>query len=80
MMILFFLSKQKKIIYNKSDLLPIYMHRKRTQENSYYLNKKLSSENDNNNDKIKDNKIDKENKENIPNNKSPRVLASNKAT
>ena len=56
------------------------MYRKRTQEDSCYFNKELPSENDNSDDKIKDNKIDKENKENIPNNKSPRVLTSNEAT
>ena len=75
-----FLLKWKYVIYDKDDLLPIYIHKKETQEDSYYFNEELLSENNNNNKKIKDNKIDKENKENIPDNEPPRASASNKAT
>ena len=53
------------------------MYRKRTQEDLCHFNKELLSEY-NNNKEIEDNKIDKENKENISNNKPSRVLASNK--
>ena len=60
--------------------MSIYIYRKGTQKDSYYFDKKLSSKDDNSNKKMKNNKVDKENKENIPNNKSPRVLASNEAT
>ena len=57
------------------------MHRKGTWEDLCYFDEELpSNNNDDNDEEMKDNKIDKENKENIPNNKSPRVLASNKAT
>ena len=54
------------------------MYRKGTQENPCYFNKELPNENDNSDDKIKNNKIDKENKENILDNEPLRVLASNK--
>ena len=43
----------------------IYIYRKGTQEDFYYFNKKLSSKNNDSNKKIKDNKVDKENEENI---------------
>ena len=56
------------------------MHGKRTQENSCYFNKELPSKNNNSNKEIKDNKISKENKKNISNNKLPKILASNEAT
>ena len=52
------------------------MHGKGTQEDPCYFDKELPSENDN--DEMKDNKIDEENKENIPDNKLLKVLASNK--
>ena len=58
-MILFFLSEQKKIIYNKSDLLPIYIYKKETWENSCYFNKKLPNKDNNSNKKIENNKVDK---------------------
>ena len=71
--------KQKDAVYNEGDLLSIYIHGKGTQEDPCYFDKELSSEdNDNNNDKMKNNKIDEENKENIPDNKLLRALASNK--
>ena len=70
--------KQKDVIFNKGDLLPIYIHRKGTREDPCYFNEELSSENNNDNKEMKDNKIDKENKENISDNKLPRALASNK--
>ena len=63
-----FLSEWKDAVYNKSDLLPIYIHGKGTQEDPYYFDKKLPSEDDDNNKEIKNNKINEENKENIPNN------------
>ena len=59
-------------------MLPVYIHKKRTQEDSYHFNKKLLNKNDNSNKEIEDNKIDKENKKNILNNKPLRILASNK--
>ena len=74
-----FPSKQKDAVYNEGDLLPIYIHRKGTWEDLCYFDKKLSNKDDNSNKEIEDNKIDKENKENIPDNKPPRVSASNKA-
>ena len=54
------------------------MHGKGTWEDPCYFDKELPSDDDNNNEEMKDNKIDKENKKNIPDNKSPRALASNK--
>ena len=71
--------KWKNVVYNKDDLLPVYMHAKRTQEDPCYFNKELPSKDDNSDKEIENNKVDKENKENIPNNKPFRVLASNKA-
>ena len=69
----------KDAVYDEGNLLPIYMHRKGTQEDLCYFDKELSSNNNNNDNKeMKDNKIDKENKENIPDNEPLRVLASNK--
>ena len=56
------------------------MHRKKTQEDPCYFDEELSSEDDNSNKKIEDNKANKENKENIPNSEPLRVLVSNKAT
>ena len=73
-----FLPEWKDVVFDKGDLLPIYMHGKGTWEDFYYFDEELSSEDDNDNEEIRDNKIDKENKENIPDNKLLRVLASNK--
>ena len=69
----------KDAVYDEGDLLPVYMHGKGTWEDLCYFDEELPSDNnDDDNDEIKDNKIDKENKENIPDNKPPRALASNK--
>ena len=60
-------------------MLPIYIYKKRTQEDPCYFNEELPSDNDDDDDnEMKDNKIDKENKENIPDNEPLRALASNK--
>ena len=73
-----FPSKRKDTVYNKGDLLPIYMYRKGTWEDLCYFNEELPSKDNDNNKKMEDNKIDKKNKENILNNEPPRALASNK--
>ena len=70
-----FLPKQKNMVFNKSDLLLIYIYGKRT---FYYFDKELPSEDNISNKEMKNNKVDEENKENILNNKLLRVLASNK--
>ena len=55
------------------------MHGKGTKEDLCYFDKELpSDDNDDDDKKMKDNKIDEENKENIPNNKPLRAPASNK--
>ena len=68
----------KNAVYNKGDLLPVYMHRKGTREDPCYFDEELPSDDDDDDDEMKDNKIDKENKENIPDNEPPRALANNK--
>ena len=74
-----FSPEQKDAVYDKGDLLPVYIYRKGTWEDPCYFNKELpSDDNNNNNEEMKDNKIDKENKENISDNKPLRALASNK--
>ena len=60
--------------------MPVYIYRKRTQEDLYYFNKELLSEDNNSDKKVKDNKIDEKNKENIPDSESLRALANNEAT
>ena len=71
--------ERKNAVYDESDLLLVYMHRKGTWEDPCYFDEELPSDDDDNDDKeMKDNKIDKENKENIPDNKPLRALASNK--
>ena len=71
--------EQKNTVYNKGDLLLVYMHGKGTREDSCYFDEELPSDDNNNDDEeIKDNKIDEENKKNIPDNKPLRALASNK--
>ena len=60
-------------------MLLVYIYRKGTWENPYYFDKELSSENDDSDKEMEDNKVDKENKENIPNNKPPRALVNNEA-
>ena len=72
--------KQKDVVYNEGDLLPIYIYRKGTQEDSCYFDKELPSEDDNSDKEIDDNKVNEENKENIPDSEPFRVSASNKAT
>ena len=64
-----FLSEQKNTVYDESNLLLVYMYGKGTWEDPYYFDEELpNNDNDNNDKKIKDNKIDEENKENIPDN------------
>ena len=70
---------RKDAVYDKGDLLPVYMHGKGTWEDPCYFDKELPSDDNDNDDKeIKDNKIDEENKENIPDSEPLRVLTSNK--
>ena len=75
-----FLPERKDAVYDEGDLLPVYMHGKGTWEDPCYFDEKLPSKDDNSNKKIEDNKIDKENKENIPDSEPPRASASNEAT
>ena len=71
--------ERKDIVYDKGDLLPIYIHGKRTWKDPCYFDEELpSNDNDNDDKEIKDNKINEENKENILDNEPPRALASNK--
>ena len=56
------------------------MHGKRTQEDPCYFDEELPSKDDNSDKEMEDNKIDEENKENIPDNEPPRASASNEAT
>ena len=58
-----FPSEWKDTVYDKGDLIPVYMHRKGTWENLCYFDKELPSNNDDDvNKEMKDNKIDEENK------------------
>ena len=70
--------EQKDAVYDEGDLLPVYMHRKRTQEDPYYFYEELPSEDNDSNKEMEDNKIDKENEKNIPDNKPLRAPAKNK--
>ena len=71
--------ERKNAVYDEGDLLPVYIHGKGTREDPCYFNEELPSDDDNDdNEKMKDNKIDEENKENIPDNEPPRASASNK--
>ena len=54
------------------------MHRKGTQEDPCYFDEELPSKDDNSDKEMEDNKIDKENKENIPDSEPLRASASNK--
>ena len=74
-----FSPEQKNAVYNKGDLLPIYMYRKGTWEDPYYFDEELPSKDNDSDKEIEDNKVDKENKENIPDSEPPRALASNEA-
>ena len=56
------------------------MHGKRTQEDPCYFGGGLPSEDDDSDKEMEDNKINEENKENIPDNEPPRASASNEAT
>ena len=74
-----FPSEWKDAVYNKGDLLLVYMYGKGTREDPCYFDKELpSDDDDNDNEEMKDNKIDEENKENIPDNEPSRALTSNK--
>ena len=73
-----FPSKRKNTVYNKGDLLPIYMYRKGTWEDLCYFNEELPSKDNDSDKEMEDNKVDKENKENISDSKPLKVLASNK--
>ena len=55
------------------------MYGKGTWEDPYYFDKELPSEDNNSDKEIENNKVNKENKENIPDNKPPRALVNNKA-
>ena len=70
--------ERKDAVFDEGDLLPVYMHGKGTREDSCYFDEELPSDDDDDDEEMKDNKIDKENKENIPNNEPLKVLASNK--
>ena len=72
--------KRKDTVYDEDDLLPVYMHGKGTREDPCYFDEELPSEDDDSDKEIEDNKIDKKNKENIPDNEPPRASASNEAT
>ena len=69
----------KDAVYDEGNLLPVYMHGKGTWKDPCYFDEKLPSDDDDDDDEgMKDNKIDKENKKNIPDNEPPRASASNK--
>ncbi|PAV20262.1 hypothetical protein PNOK_0519600 [Pyrrhoderma noxium] len=69
---------RKDAVYDEGDLLPVYMHGKGTREDPCYFNEELPSEDNVNDKEMEVNKIDEENKENIPDNELPRASASNK--
>ena len=73
-----FLPEWKDVVFDKSNLLSVYMHGKGTWEDSCYFDKEVPSEDDNNDKEMKNNKIDEENKENTSNNEPLKALASNK--
>ena len=71
--------EQKDAVFDEGDLLPVYMHGKGTREDPYYFDEELpNDDDDDDNEEMKDNKIDEENKENIPDNEPPRASASSK--
>ena len=72
--------ERKDAVYDEGDLLPVYMHGKGTREDPCYFDEKLPSKDDDSDKEMEDNKIDEENKENIPDNEPSRASASNKAT
>ena len=69
---------RKDAVYDKGDLLSVYIHGKGTREDPCYFDKELPSEDDVNDEEMEVNKIDEENKENIPDNEPLRASASNK--
>ena len=73
-----FPSEWKDAVFDKGDLLLVYIYRKRTQKDSCYFDEELLNKDDDNNEEMKNNKIDEENKENISNNEPLKALASNK--
>lgn len=76
----FFLFKWKNIVYNENDLLLIYIYIYKAREDLCYFDEELPSKNNNSNNETENNKVDKENKENIlPNDEIYIVLVKNKA-
>ena len=63
----------KDAVYNEGDLLPIYIYRKGTWEDPCYFNEELPSEDNDSDKEIEDNKVNKENKKNIPDSKPLKV-------
>ena len=55
------------------------MYGKRTQKDPCYFDKELPSEDDDSDKEMENNKVNKENKENISDNEPPRTLVNNKA-
>ena len=72
--------EQKNAVYNEGDLLLVYMHRKRTWEEPCYFDEELPSKDNNSNKEMDNNRVDEENKENIPDSEPPRASACNEAT
>ena len=72
--------ERKDAVYDEGDLLPVYMHGKGTREDPCYFDEELPSEDDDSDKKMEDNKVDKENKENISNSEPLKVSASNETT
>ena len=70
--------ERKDAVYDEGDLLPVYMHGKGTREDPCYFDEELPSDDDDDDEEMKDNKIDKEDKENIPDDEPPRAPANNK--
>ena len=72
--------ERKDAVFDEGDLLPVYMHGKGTREDPCYFDEELPSDDDDDDDdkEMKDNKVDEENKENIPDSEPPRASASNK--
>ena len=47
-----FSPKRKDAVFNKDELLPIYIHRKGTQEDPCYFDEELPNDNDDDNDEV----------------------------
>ena len=71
--------KWKDAVYDEGDLLPVYIYKKGTREDSCYFDKKLPSKDNNSDKKMENNKVDEENKENILDSEPSKVLANNEA-